>query len=211
MGELPKAYKAMQDLDTQTHGQVLAALLTDSQKACSPSGGLSRPSCPSLPLACSLLLALCRPTQIHLWAREGECAPSRPQTGTQAQFPFVHPAFLPLGASTPGHGEASRPWTWCWLSFRAQTLPPPSWKKPQKQSRSQLCSEGNVFALFLLHETLWPVTQAVKHPEAPRGTHAASPMTCQRQPHLELLLFLWQLFEVGSSACMYLQTDIYVP
>ena len=57
--KLPKACKGMQDLNTQTHGQVLAALLTDSQQACSPFGGLSRPSCPSLPLAWSLLLALC--------------------------------------------------------------------------------------------------------------------------------------------------------
>lgn len=96
--------------------------------------------------------------------------------------------------------------------LQSPDFPPPSWRKPQKQGRSQLCSEGNIFTLFPLHGTLWPVTQAVKHPEAPRGTHAASPMTCQVQPHLELLLFFWQLFEVGSSsACMYLQTDFYVP
>lgn len=54
--KLPKAYKGMQDRNTQTHGQVSAALLTDSPQACSPFGGLSRPRCPSLPLARSLLL-----------------------------------------------------------------------------------------------------------------------------------------------------------
>lgn len=54
--KLPKAYKGMQDRNTQTHRQVSAALLTDSPQACSPFGGLSRPRCPSLPLARSLLL-----------------------------------------------------------------------------------------------------------------------------------------------------------
>ena len=62
LGELLKAYKDMKDLNSQTRGQVLAALLTDFQQACSLSGGLSRPRGPCqgpLPLTSSLLLALC--------------------------------------------------------------------------------------------------------------------------------------------------------
>lgn len=126
-------------------------------------------------------------------------------------IPLCSPCLPAMGTSTPGHGEASRP------HGRGAGCPsepdasPPSWRKPQKQSRSQLCSEGNVFALFLLHETLWPVTQAVKHPEAPRGTHAASPMTCQLQPHLELLLFLWQLLKLAHLHVYVFTNRLYVP
>lgn len=160
MGELPKAYKAMQDLDTQTHGQVLAALLTDSGQACSPSGGLLRPSCPSLPLACSLLQTLCQAYSDPPLGPEGECGLETPNWDP-GPHSFVHPAFLPLGASTPGHGEASRPWTWCWLSFRARRFPRPLGGNHKNKAGASFVP-GNVFALFLLHETLWPVTQAVK-------------------------------------------------
>lgn len=115
----------------------------------------------------SLLPNLCQPTQIHLWAREAECAPSRPHTGTRTHtllltLPSHHLEHPSLATESP-----SGPWMWCLAVLLSTNVSlPPSWRKPQKQSRSQLCSKGNVFTLFPLHEALRPVTQAMKHFEA---------------------------------------------
>lgn len=54
----------------------------------------------------SLLPNLCQPTQIHLWAREAECAPSRPHTGTRTHtllltLPSRHLEHPPLATESP--------------------------------------------------------------------------------------------------------------
>lgn len=59
-----------------------------------------------------------------------------------------------------------------WLFCGEQTVSsPPSWKKPQKQSLSQLQSKGPVFTLLRHCAALWPRTQAMKplwgFPEVP--------------------------------------------
>lgn len=44
-------------------------------------------------------------TQLHPWGRAAEYARSRPQIGTQDQYPLCPPCLPPLGTSMPGHRE----------------------------------------------------------------------------------------------------------
>lgn len=106
------------------------------------------------------------------------CSPQTPNWDPRllffARLPPVHSEYLCLSwPRASSHQELHGVWLFC----GEQTFPsPPSWKKPQKQSLSQLQSKGPVFTLLRHSAALWPRTQATKplwgFPEVPRSRAA---------------------------------------
>lgn len=121
-------------------------------------------------------------------------------------LPSHHLEHLCLATESPS-------WPWMWhlvVLLRIGLSLPPSWRKPQKQNRSQLCSKGNVFTLLPFHWALWHRTQAMRHLW---GLPAVPMQQAQLRASSDLVCYCfsfsghWCFKAASSCKGMYLQRD----